>query len=451
MPDERFDFDDDDHAPPPPGGLTMSTGVGSDRVGALIATRRWPDAEKELRRLLTSDPQSAFLHARLAFVLVAQDKHREGTDAAQHAIGLDPELPFAHHALSLALLERDRPDEALAAVGEALRLDPYDADYQSVRAAAFIHKRDWRQALAAADAGLALDPDHDSCRNFRSLALRQLGRRDEADATTRGTLRRRPDDAFAHANQGWSSLHAADYKAANTHFREALRLDPSNEYAREGILEALKAKNVLYRGLLRWKLWMSTLSGGKQWAVIIGLYVLFRLVREVARSNPAMAWVLYPVMGLYVVFVLMTWLGDPVFDSLLRLNRFGRLALTDERRRASNVLLGAIVILGVTAGIIAYTGQWWWTATILLVTPVLLFATKIWQAPHGWPRLAMLGYLGAMLVLALTCGSLFALEGGFVYGEPVSTTVTVLFVLYLVGQAAGWFLVNILTSARPRR
>ena len=451
MSDKPFEYDDSDDAPPPDGGIAMSTGVGSDRVGVLIATGRWADAEKELRRLLTSDPQSAFLHARLAFVLVVQDRHQEATDEARHAIGLDPELPFAHHALAMALLERGRPDEAIAAVGEAMRLDPYEADYHGLRAAAYVGKSDWATALRSADAGLALEPDHDACRNFRSLALRQLGRRDEADATTRGTLRRRPDDAFAHANQGWSALHARDYAAAQTHFREALRLDPNQNYAREGILEALKAKNPLYRGLLRWKLWMSTLSGGKQWAVVIGLYVLYRLSASAARNTPALKPLLYPVMGLYLVFVLMTWLGDPIFDSLLRLNKFGRLALTDNRRRASNVLLAALALLGVSAAVVFATGQLWWLAPVLLVAPVMLFATKIWQAEPGWPRWAMLGYVALAAALAIGCGALFAAQGGFVEGEAISAEVTALFVLYLLAQAIGWFLVNFLIAARPKR
>ena len=54
-------------------------------------------------------------------------------------------------------------------------------------------------------------------------------------------LGRNPENAHTNANQGWSLLHGGQPGKALEHFREALRLDPDLEFARAGMVEALKA------------------------------------------------------------------------------------------------------------------------------------------------------------------------------------------------------------------
>ena len=61
-------------------------------------------------------------------------------------------------------------------------------------------------------------------------------------------------------------LHQAQPKAALEHFREALRLDPNLQYAQAGIVEALKARNPIYRWMLGYFLWMGRLSDRAKWA-----------------------------------------------------------------------------------------------------------------------------------------------------------------------------------------
>ncbi|MDB5311521.1 MAG: tetratricopeptide repeat protein [Gemmataceae bacterium] len=58
-----------------------------------------------------------------------------------------------------------------------------------------------------------------------------------------GLRHRRPPPYYG----GWALLHARQPAEALTHFREALRLDPTNEWARDGLIEALKARYWVYR------------------------------------------------------------------------------------------------------------------------------------------------------------------------------------------------------------
>lgn len=71
------------------------------------------------------------------------------------------------------------------------------------------------------------------------------------------------------------ALHEGNPRAAPEHFREALRLEPDDEYARSGIVHALRARHFLYRLMLAYFLWMSRLSGTVQLALIFG--AVFRL------------------------------------------------------------------------------------------------------------------------------------------------------------------------------
>ena len=57
---------------------------------------------------------------------------------------------------------------------------------------------------------------------------------------------------------------------AMEHFREALRLDPEMEWARAGIVEAMKARNFVYRWMLAYFLWMARLDSRVRWGLVIG-------------------------------------------------------------------------------------------------------------------------------------------------------------------------------------
>jgi hypothetical protein len=51
-----------------------------------------------------------------------------------------------------------------------------------------------------------------------------------------------------------------------------------------------------------------------------------------------------PLYGLYLAFVLMTWIARPLFDLMLRLDPVGRVALSKKQIRASNWVGGAILL-----------------------------------------------------------------------------------------------------------
>ncbi|MEO6811048.1 MAG: tetratricopeptide repeat protein [Isosphaeraceae bacterium] len=374
-----------------------------DRAMFLFQRSRFDLAEQELRQSLANEPESPIAHALLALCLSEREQHAEARGEAEQAITLAPGVAFVHYTLATVLNRNDRTKEAEAAINESIRLDPESADSFALLAGIRLQQRRWDDALQAADQGLAVEPEHIGCANLRAMALVHLGRKEEAAGTIEGALAKQPENALSHANQGWALLHQGDHRQALEHFREALRIDPGMEWARVGIVEALKARHLLYRLMLRYFLWMSRASGKAQWVVILGVLVAPTILRDLGQSAPWAALLAGPLIVLILGFAFLTWVADPLFNLLLRLNKFGRYALSDEQVSASNwvglCVLGAVVAplpMLLTAGpIFALFALGFF---LLMILPVSI----LFRSPKGWPRLVMTVYTVGLAGLGLT-------------------------------------------------
>ncbi|HEY2411554.1 MAG TPA: tetratricopeptide repeat protein [Pirellulaceae bacterium] len=410
---------------------------------------RYQEAVAELRLCLAQEGEDYLTHSFAALSLGELEQFAEATEHAQRAIHLAPDEAFGHYALSRVMIGRQRYDEARAAIREAIQLDPLDANYFGILASLELQKSDWRAALAAANQGLALDPEHTLCTNLRAQALVKLGDREAAAATMGEALARRPDDAYTHANQGWALLHAGQPKPALEHFRESLRLDPELEWSRAGIVEALKARNFVYRWMLAWFLWMSRLTPGARWGVVIGAYVGQRLVQGLARTSPELAPFLWPLLYLYFAFALLTWLAPSLFNLLLRLDRFGWYALSANQVRGANLLAACLFAAGASLGGFFATGSEVWLIAAIYTGLLTLPASAIYVCDSGWPRQAM-----AVITLALLAGSLFVLT--VIQFEkslpPAAMNIAAPFIAFLpLGMIASQFAANYLTQVTPTR
>jgi tetratricopeptide (TPR) repeat protein len=424
------------------------------RAVLLFGQARHELAEEQLRQALAAEPRFASAHALLGLCLAKRERFDEAEVEARQAVHLGPDLPFGHYALASILEDRQRLDEAAGAVTEALRLDPEDADYHALHAQIRFKRREWPLALAAAEGGLKFDPEHVACNNLRAMALVKLGRKADAGATIAATLAREPENSVTHANRGWTLLEQGERKRALEHFRESMRLDPANDWARSGIVEALKAGNPVYALMLRYFLWMQRLSRRAQWLVVLGGYFGNRMLGVLGEARPEWRpWIL-PLRMAYLVFALLTWLADPIFNLLLRLNRYGRHALSERQTRSANwvglCLLAALLFLSAAAA----TG---WRARELLAAAtcgaLALPVAGVFKVAAGWPRRVMTIYSAVMAVVGLAgvavnyCQVLGAVSGDTFWAELSKA----LFGLFLLGFVGCFWVVNGLAMARPKR
>jgi tetratricopeptide (TPR) repeat protein len=360
----------------------------------------FPLAERHLRALLSEEPDDATGTAVLALVVAAQERFDEATEIARRAVEIDPSSAYARWAHGDVLVQRHRFAEAIPVAVEAIRLAPDDSDNHALLARALGGRERWGEALAAAERGLELDPEHVPSASMRALALRQLGRTAEAEAAFAEVASAAPLSPFANAGQAWGLLRRGAREDALEQFREALRLDPTNEWARDGMLAALKARNPVYRLVLRYYLWIGTRTRRQQLFFALAGIFLYNTIRRIARANPEVAPLLWPLMGAYVLFLFGSWIADPLFDLLLRFDPVGRRALTRDRRRAS-LLVGLCLLTAVTAGVAAAIWPESPALTLAIGAAFLLIPVGgTFQCEPGWPRTVMGSYT-ALLAIAL--------------------------------------------------
>ncbi|HEX2100908.1 MAG TPA: tetratricopeptide repeat protein [Candidatus Synoicihabitans sp.] len=400
------------------------------RAQLLLEQSRPVDAEREATHALAQDPHNAQGHALLALSRLAQRRAAEALPEAQTAVGLEPDTAFYHRVLGTVWHQLDRRDEALKAAREAIRLDPSDPDSYVLQSSVQLSRRDWAGALTSAESALALAPEHVDAANFRSMALVHLGRKAEAMATVDYALGREPDNALSHANQGWNCLHANEPRRAQEHFREALRLNPELEYAREGMLEALKARNPIYRGMLAYYLWIGRQSGRLQIAFIAGIFFGNRLLDGFAAAQPQFAWLTTPLRLLFFGFIYLTWTAGPMFNLLLRIDRFGRHVLSREQRTGSTWFgLAFAAMLGALA---------WWLigdsdAGMLLTVHLAIISICVAATVSRTGRSRLLLAVGTVAIAVLALASFALIAAGHRSGVELNRLVIYAFIAFQIG------------------
>jgi tetratricopeptide (TPR) repeat protein len=356
------------------------------RVQLLLSQHRHELAERDLRVMLADDPGDATAQSLLALCIL-HDRSRmvEATEMAQQAVGLAPDEPLGHYALAVSYLQRNRNEEAAAAIQESLRLDPHDADAFAVLSRSHLARQRYQPSLDAAVQGLAIDPDHLDCCNLRSISLERLGRGDEAIASAGETLRRDPDNPMSHAAHGHALLNAGRYKEAQVAFREALRLDPHQEMARIGLINALNNRSIFFRMVHRFYVLLSRMNSSAAFALIIGAWVLVQvLTRVVGPAVPFLQPFIYPIVALYVFFVVLTWIANPLFNSFLRFHPFGQHLLDRSQRWASNLIAPCLVlsVFGFLVAcyfgnvILAFLAMAYWLGMAIPISATFLMPTQ---------------------------------------------------------------------------
>lgn len=317
------------------------TGNSIDRARHLLAVGRNEDALEELGRALADDPQNAVAHGLRGYALIDLERFDEALEAADRAVGASPDHPFGYEVRGWVLLRMGRGKKALASALEALALDPDDVDHHDLCASCHVVLSQWREGLAAAEQGLEIDPEHARCTNLRALCLRQLGELDEAEVALESALANDPENAWTFQNLGFSLLKAGRHDEAIRAFRESLRLDPTDEASRVGLATALKARYVLYRPLVAWQMLCSRLSARFGIMLIVGFFVLHRIVQAVLPEGSLVGKAL---LAVYLSIVWMSWAGNALFDLMLLARPSLRGILT---RREQSAAIGVLVCIAV--------------------------------------------------------------------------------------------------------
>jgi tetratricopeptide (TPR) repeat protein len=385
---------------------------------SLYDLHRYKDAEANLRQCLARDPRNWSGHYYLGASLLAQsesrlEKARDGLKEAQRAVALQPDTAAGYFLLSWAHLCCGKPKDALDAVHQGMRIDPQEPWGYSLAAMGYRSQRSWLKVLQAASTGLKIDPEYISLLNLSAEALVMLGRKEEARAAVMEALRCDPASPKAHANRGWLALYDGQEKEALFQFREAMRLDPTSESARAGLVQALHARNPLYRLLLGYFLWTRRVSTAEFWGAMALVTGFNTAVRVMVRAFPPLLIIALPYFALYQVFTFFTWTGDAFFNLLLRLSPSGRLVLSKDEQAAGMGcgFTGILFLINITALITAlllrpgsWSLAWAFLLGALLSVGMMIPVAGIYKAdPFARSRRAVLAVLAVLLGASAAC------------------------------------------------
>lgn len=316
----------------------MMEDIRLSKVEILIQQKKFAEAEKILSALLSEDSNNFQLLVLLAEVHLQQDNLDKALSVINHAIGLYPDEPHGFYIKCRIALDQDNLNEAEKNINNAIELDPHDADYFALLATIKLTRKQFEDALRIANIALNIDAENILALNTRSAALHKLDRNTEAFNTIEGALREDPNNAYTHANYGWVLLERGEHVKALEHFKESLSNDPTFDYARTGMLEALKARNPIYRLFLNYSFFISNLTKNYQWGVLIGFFLGFKLLRMIANSNEALEPILTPIIIALALIAFSTWIIRPFSNLFLRFNKYGQFLLDDNEKANSNLV-----------------------------------------------------------------------------------------------------------------
>jgi tetratricopeptide (TPR) repeat protein len=334
----------------------MDTGVLIERAQLLLEQGRIPEAEKNIREALQQEPENDFALALLARCYFNRKEFAKGIELTEKAISIFPQEPFYYYLLGFAYYQQDNYTQARYNLDKVITLNPFYAEAFGLYSYILLEEKQFENALQKANEGLAIDAENITCLNARSTALNKLKRTDDAFATMQDALSQDPENEFTHTTIGWNLLERGQHNEAASHFREALRLNPTMVNAQAGLKEALKSKILPYKLLLQYSFWLNNKGRSMQVAVPLVLYFGFRSLSSLFKANNH-ATAAYVVGGIYLLFVVGTWTLNSVANFFLLFHKDGKYALTNTEKWSS-VTVVSFLIIGISLLAIATTTQW---------------------------------------------------------------------------------------------
>lgn len=330
----------------------------------------------ELDQLVAPEEAHARLWALRALLQLDAGRTDAAAEDLRKASALDAEDGYVNRAAAEIALARREPAEAIAAARRAQAAEPGELQAIVLEAQARLLLGQWKEVLDRTTYVLREDETHEQAAVLRAFAAEaQSEGRGAPDRSQWASIAERfPHNAMGRAGHGWHLLASADAETAREEFRQALAMAPDSEWAKSGMVLALKTKYPGYGLLLRYFFWLRTLPTRTQNFLAIGGVIGYNFLRRAGEANPSIKPFVIPVLIAYVLFVLASWLADPLLNLLLLGSAEGRTMLSaDDRASGQRVgaALGAGLLLAL-AGVATGVDAFWFPAVLIALTSLTI-------------------------------------------------------------------------------
>jgi tetratricopeptide (TPR) repeat protein len=206
---------------------------------------------------------------------------------------------------------------------QALERSPGDAFALAVLAQIFLLLRNFSKAESAARSALATDPDEPLALLVLVDVLAGAGRQKELAGLVESRLTHRADDSLSHLMAGWSQLHSKEPHLADTHFLEALRLNPEDALAKLGLAEARQSRWWPHRITVRIRNELNR-RFGRYWMILVALGMLSIVVLGEDTWGQRHSLLYRTLQMMIVLGAIWIWLGGVVSTMRLLWDPFVR-------------------------------------------------------------------------------------------------------------------------------
>ena len=214
--------------------------IESNLGNALVRVGEVEEAIAHLQKALQIDPSYAEAYNYMGNALVKKDDAGEAISYYQKAVELDTSYADAHNNLGAAFWRNGEFEQAIEQYKQAVAIQPGSAEMQVNLGNALARNGDWAGAIVCYEA--ALGAEHDpvkaaKVRNNLGGALEKIGKSDEAFEQFTKAVQINESYPEAHCNLARMLAQQGRREEAVAHLKEALRLRPGYEQAKEGLRE----------------------------------------------------------------------------------------------------------------------------------------------------------------------------------------------------------------------
>ena len=305
-----------------------------DTAVLLLQHRRYDMAKELLEETLARDKGNTLARSTLAACLLDTNEIDNALLEARRTVDLEPNNPDFNFILSKAHLHRGDLEQAKESIFRCLTLNAENADYYALLGAIYYKEKAYQKALSIVDEGLGYQPNHEACLELKGKGNLALSNLDQAAYYFEGLLAQNPDSANTYVYLAELNLKKGEWKKARAFFRNALRINPLLQSAKQGLAEAIKRKFRLYRWSAKFQDWWNELSVMPKTTISLCICICF---------------VVFPLM----TFVTCTWgfYSSILMDFTLTFKSYTYYLLTTSQVTTS--------YWGVTAWLLTALGLFW--------------------------------------------------------------------------------------------
>ena len=218
----------------------------NDKGSAYSELKRYDDAIMDFERAIVLNPDYTYAWINKGLALRAQNRYDEAINAYDKAIGIDPNLAVAWKYKGEAIKDQNQSgarEKEIKAYEKAIKINPRYAEAWNGKGLALRELGKNDEAIKAFEKAIEIDLNYAKAWYNKGLALRAIRKYNDAFIAFNEAIRIDPDYAKAWYSKGIAYEELQKYDEAIIAFNEAIQIDPNYTKAWHHKAIALNASN----------------------------------------------------------------------------------------------------------------------------------------------------------------------------------------------------------------